>query len=205
MELKEYLVIIKSHFKLFGSVIAVVILASFSYFYLKPINYEASLVMNITRSGLQKSDQYKYDDFYRLQADEKFAETLVQWIKSPRIALDIWTASGNNSENLSLRQLSGLFKAEKLSSQVVSVKFSTANPEKAKKMSESIVGIISQETEKLNRDQQEENWFEIVALSPVILISRVNPFWLFLAALTMGIFLGFWIVLVVNYFKETEK
>ena len=201
MEFKEYLAIIKSNFKLFGSIVAIVILASFSYFYLKPISYEASLVLNITRSGLQKSDQYKFDDFYRLQADEKFAETLVQWIKSPRVALDIWTAAGNSSENLSLKQLTKLFKAEKLSSQIVSVKFSTANPETAKKISDSIIKIVSRETVALNQDQQEENWFEIVALSPVILISRVNPFLLFLATLAMGIFLGFWIVLVRHYLK----
>jgi len=110
MELKEYLAIIKADFKLFGSIIAIIILASFGYFYLKPISYEASLILNITRNGAQKSDQYKFDDFYRLQADEKFAETLVQWIKSPRLALDIWTASGNNPKNLSLKQLSKLFK-----------------------------------------------------------------------------------------------
>jgi capsular polysaccharide biosynthesis protein len=201
MEFKEYLAIIKYNLKLFGSIVAIVILASFSYFYLKPISYEASLVLNITRSGLQKSDQYKFDDFYRLQADEKFAETLVQWIKSPRVALDIWTASGNSPENLSLKQLSGLFKAEKLSSQIVSVKFSTANPETAKKISDSIIKIVSRETAALNQDQQEENWFEVVALSPVILISRVNPFLLFLATLAMGMFLGFWIVLVRHYLK----
>lgn len=201
MEFKEYLAIIKSNFKLFGSIVAIVILASFSYFYLKPISYEASLVLNITRSGLQKSDQYKFDDFYRLQADEKFAETLVQWIKSPRVALDIWTAAGNSSENLSLKQLTKLFKAEKLSSQIVSVKFSTANSETAKKISDSIIKIVSRETAALNQDQQEENWFEIVALSPVILISRVNPFLLFLATLAMGMFLGFWIVLVRHYLK----
>ncbi|MBU2028732.1 hypothetical protein KJ761_02475 [Patescibacteria group bacterium] len=202
MELKEYLVIIKSNFKLFGSVIAIVILASFSYFYLKPMAYETSLILNITRSGLQKTDQYKFDDFYRLQADEKFAETLVQWIISPRLALDIWNKAGNNSENLSLKQLSKLFKAEKLSSQIVSVKFSAANPEMAKKLANSIIEIISRETATLNNNQQEENWFAIVALNPVILISRVNPFLLFLASLCMGIFLGFWIVLVRHYLKS---
>ncbi|PIP26290.1 MAG: hypothetical protein COS71_01840 [Candidatus Moranbacteria bacterium CG06_land_8_20_14_3_00_40_12] len=201
MELKEYLAIIRSDFKLFGSVVAVVILASFSYFYLQPTVYEASLILNITRSGLQKSDQYKFDDFYRLQADEKFAETLVQWIKSPRIALDIWTASGNNPENLNLRQLSKLFKAEKLSSQIVSVKFSTANPEIARKISDSIMEVISRETAALNKDQREENWFAIVAPDPVVLISRINPFFLFLASLVMGLFLGFWIVLVRHYLK----
>ena len=201
MELKEYLAIIRSDFKLFGSVVAVVILASFSYFYLQPTVYEASLILNITRSGLQKSDQYKFDDFYRLQADEKFAETLVQWIKSPRIVLDIWTASGNNPENLNLRQLSKLFKAEKLSSQIVSVKFSTANPEIARKISDSIMEVISRETAALNKDQREENWFAIVAPDPVVLISRINPFFLFLASLVMGLFLGFWIVLVRHYLK----
>jgi capsular polysaccharide biosynthesis protein len=201
MELKEYLAILKTNSKLFGSIITIVILASFSYFYLRPISYEASLVLNITRSGAQKSDQYKFDDFYRLQADEKFAETLVQWIRSPRLAMDIWNKAGQNPENLSLKQLSKLFKAEKLSSQVVSIKFSAANSEKAKRLANSIVEIISQETATLNQNQQEENWFKIVALNPVVLISRVNPFLLFLASLIMGIFLGFWIVLVRHYLK----
>lgn len=201
MEFKEYLAIIKANFKLFGGVVAIVILSSFSYIYLQPASFETSLVINITRSGLQKSDQYKFDDFYRLQADEKFAETLVQWIKSPRLALDIWTKVDNNSENLSLRQLSKLFKAEKLSSQVVSVKFSTTDREKAQKIAIAIVEIISRETAILNQDQQEENWFEIVALDPVILISEINPWLLFLASLSIGIFLGFWIVLARHYLK----
>lgn len=201
MELKEYLAILKANFKLFSSILAIVILASFSYFYLKPVSYETSLILNITRSGSQQSDQYKFDDFYRLQADEKFAETLVQWIKSPRLALDIWTKAGNNPEKLSLNRLSKLFKVEKLSSQIVSVKFSVAHPEMAKKLADSVVAIISRETEALNKNQQEENWFQVVALNPVILISRVNPFWLFLASLMLGIFLGFWIVLAKHYLK----
>jgi capsular polysaccharide biosynthesis protein len=201
MELKEYLAIFKANFKLFSSSVVIIILASFGYFYLKPISYETSLVLNITRSGTQKSDQYKFDDFYRLQADEKFAETLVQWIKSPRLALDIWSAAGNNPKNLSLGQLSKLFKTEKLSSQLVSVRFSAANPETAKKLADSVVEVVSREVVALNRDQQEENWFTIVALNPVILISRSSPYLLFFASLAMGMFLGFWIVLARHYFK----
>ena len=69
MELKEYLAILKVNSKVFGGVIAIVILASFSYFYLKPLSYEASLVLNITRSGAQKSEQYKFDDFYAFPID----------------------------------------------------------------------------------------------------------------------------------------
>ena len=81
------------------------------------------------------------------------------------------------------------------------MKFSATNPEIAKKLADSIVAITSQETAILNKNQQEENWFQIVALNPVILISRVNPFLLFLASLSLGIFLGFWMVLIKHYFK----
>jgi capsular polysaccharide biosynthesis protein len=202
MELKEYLKIFKDNFKLFAFVVVIVVLGTFAYFTFKPVSYSASLALNITRIGSQKeTTDYRYDDFYRLQADEKFAETVVEWLKNPRTAADILAKANVDATHLSLRKLSNVFVAEKLSSQIVAVSFSASNERSAKKISDAVLEIISKNTEALNKNQNEVTWFEVVAQSPVIIQDKVSPTILLLASLAMGMFLGFWIVLIKHYLK----
>jgi capsular polysaccharide biosynthesis protein len=201
MELKEYLKIFRVNIGLFAAVIVVTILGSFAYFTLKPVSYSASLALNITRSGSQQTSDYRYGDFYRLQADEKFAETVVEWLKNPRTAADILSRAGINTAHSSLRKLSKVLVAEKLSSQIVAVSFAADNEKSAQRISDAVLEIISKNTEALNKNQNEDSWFEIVAQNPVIMQDRVSPIILLLASLVMGMFLGFWIVMVKHYLK----
>jgi len=201
MELKEYLKIFKENAKLFVFVIILIVAGSFIYFAVKPISYSASLALNITRSGVQQTVDYRYDDFYRLQADEKFAETVVEWLQNPRTAVDVYAKAGINPDSLSLRQLSKSFASEKLSSQIVSVSFSAKDENSARKISDAISEIISSNTELLNKNQNENTWFEIVAQAPVIVRDNVGALIIFLASLAVGIFLGFWIVMIKHYLK----
>ncbi len=201
MELKEYLLIIKNNLKLFLIIIILTIAGAFIYFIFRPISFNTSLVLNITRSGSQVSEGYKYDNFYRLQADEKFIETIVQWMKSPRVATDINNEAGTLVKNSSLRQLSKIFQAEKLSSQVVSVKFSASDKKTAEKISLAVVKILEKSTAQLNEDQKENTWFEIKAQDPVIVENTFDPKIIFLASLAMGIFLGFWFVMLKHYWE----
>ena len=199
MELKEYLKIFRQKFGLFAGIIAAVVLGSFIYFSLRPITYNTSLTLNITRSGSQNSTDYRYDDFYRLQADEKFADTVVQWLKSPRIVADIYKESGLDASLISLRELTKVFRAEKLSSQIVNVTFSAKNPKTAKKISDAIYREISKSTESLNIEQKQTNWFKIVAAEPVTILNSVGSLIILFASLLLGTFIAFWVVLIVHY------
>lgn len=201
MELKEYLNILKTHIKAFILVVVLAVIGGIACLTFRPVAYDTSLTLNITRSGTQDTADYKYDDFYRLQADEKFAETVVEWLKSPRTVADIYCSSDINANQFSLGKLEKSLSSEKLSSQIVSVKFSADTPEKAKKISDSISQVIAKNIESLNANQQEKNWFEIVAQDPVITQNSLN-FWVVLAAAMLaGIFLGFWAVLIIHYLK----
>jgi capsular polysaccharide biosynthesis protein len=201
MELKEYLHILKKKKSLFVFVIIIVIAAVFSYFLFRPIAYETSLDLNITRSGSQNTEGYKYDDFYRLQADEKFAETLVEWLKTPRIVKDIYAGAGVDREKDSLRSLEKNFRVEKMSSQLVSVTFSEKDRKTAEKISNSLVDEVRANTENLNSGQKENTWFEIVSHEPVIVMRSFSPMIVFLSSLIGGIFLAFWIVMLKHYME----
>ncbi|HEX7586603.1 MAG TPA: Wzz/FepE/Etk N-terminal domain-containing protein [Patescibacteria group bacterium] len=199
MELKEYLRILKDNAKIFWGVVILVVAGSFAYFYLRPISYGVSLTLNITRQGSQNVDAYKYDDFYRLQADEKFAETIIQWLQSPRTVVEIYSKVGIDPKHFTLKQLTNSFKPEKLSAQIVSVNFSAASSESAKKISNSITETISQNTESLNKNQKENTWFEIVAQESVVVKNTFNPLLVFMVTLAIGIFVAFWIVMISHY------
>lgn len=201
MELKEYLKIFRESIKLFLAVIAVVVVAGFAYFWLKPVSYLTSLALNITRSGAQQTGDYRYDDFYRLQADEKFAETVVEWLKNPRTATDVYEKAGIDTNGFSMRQLSKSFVSEKLSSQIVSVSFSAKDEKSAQKISDAISEIVSKNTEALNKNQNENTWFAIVAQKPVIIRDNIGALIILLASLALGIFLGFWVVMLRHYLK----
>ncbi len=211
MELKEYLKIIKENRNLFFLVVLIVVSGSFTFFLAKPVSYSTSLTLNISRQGSQSTPDYKYDDFYRLQADEKFAETVAEWLKSPRTVADIYagagisvqgkSVSGGDPKQFTLRRLTKSLKPEKRSSQIVAVNFSAAREETAKKISDSIVAVISKNTEDLNRKQNENTWFTIIAQDAVIVKDTFDPFIVFVVSLAIGIFAAFWTIMISHYIK----
>jgi len=201
MELKEYLKILKKYSKTLIFVIFLVTAFGLIYFLFKPISYSTSVTINITRNGQRITEDYQYGNFYRLQADEKFAETLVEWLKSPRSVANIYENSGFNLQNISLKKLSKAFRAEKLSSQVVSVSYGTNDEKTAKKIANSIEKILSENTSSLNQYQKEESWFKIIAHKPLIIRDNPNLIFVFCSFLLIGIFIAFWLVLIIHYLK----
>jgi len=201
MDLKEYLRIIRKKWKTFVFTIFLVTATGLIYFLFRSISYSTSLTLNITRIGQQITTEYKYDDFYRLQADEKFAETLVEWMKSPRTVANIYEKAGLDSQKMSLRKLSKAIKAQKVSSQVVAVSFGTADEEIAKRISMAIEKTLTENIASLNKNQKEETWFEIVAQSPLTVLDKYNLFFITGIFFLLGIFLSFWLVLIIHYLK----
>jgi capsular polysaccharide biosynthesis protein len=200
MELKEYIQIIKKHSKFFIFTAVIIFLAAFAYFYFRPVSYTTSLTLNITRSGSQETSEYKYDDFYRLQADEKFAETIVQWIGSPRIEENILKNAGIDTSKFSLKKLGKSLKAEKMSSQVVQISFSASNFKTSRNIAQSVSRIVFENTQNLNKDQEDNTWFEIISEDPVIRIDKTGILEIF-GILFSAIFLAFWVTLAKHYLE----
>jgi capsular polysaccharide biosynthesis protein len=201
MELKEYWKILKEGKQVFWGVVLAVVLAAVFVVVVRPVSYITSLSLNITRSGSQQVDAYKFDDFYRIQADEKFADTLSQWLQSPRTVTEIFTDAGLDSRTMNLRGLEKFFSPEKLSSQLVTVNFSTKTSGDAEKISKAVVRVLSANIEELNKNQKEVAWFALVAHDPVVIKSSISLFLVGISAFFLGIFLAFWMVMIRHYLK----
>lgn len=202
MDLKNYLKIFLKNWFWFLAVIAIMIGAGLGFVQYKnsrPVTYQISLLLNVTRSGIQETQDYRYDDFYRLQADERFADTVVRWIGTPRIATDVFNENGMVSGDISIKELSGFFKAKRLSSQAIEVNFSAKSAREAQDISESLVKVINQEIKQLNQFQKEDSWFKIIGDEPVIKEYKADRRNILTIFSVLGIFLGIWAVMIKHY------
>lgn len=156
--------------------------------------HKVVLDLNITRTGYQENtDEYRYDEFYRLQADEKFADTVVQWVKSERLKEDIF----NNSGKLNFEKM----KAERLSSQMIRLSFIVKDSDFAKKISLVVENVLNEKTRELNLEQKNPNWFKILVSEPVVNDYKIPLEKLFFILLVGGVFVGFWVVLIKHYWE----
>jgi len=202
MELKEYYKILKSNFSvlIYTAIIAIVVVYAWSV--RQSQTYSTSLLLNIGQTETQVTTDYRYDQFYRLQADDKFAETIVSWLKSPGVAKNIFLKAGVNSDQKTMRNLSKSFQVEKLSSNIVSVRYSTENNDEAERIAPAITSVVFEKTKALNTDARDPNWFQVGASDLIILKNtqdlRIN---LGIAALA-GLFLGVLLAFGKHYISE---
>jgi capsular polysaccharide biosynthesis protein len=201
MELKEYFKIIRKNVRLFLLVACLVFFGGVAYFYFQPVSYKTSLAINITRLNFQETENYRFDNFYRFQADEKFAETIVEWLINPRMVYDIYLDSGIDVKKVDFRKLSKLIKGEKKSSQIVVVNFSAPTEEIAKKISDNLVNKISKNTEALNKNQKQTEWFDIIAEKPLTIKKTNNYKIIFPVFLLIGLIVAFWVIMFKHYLE----
>lgn len=202
MEAKKYIAIFHKYQKSFWITVGVCVLVGVSWQYTQREAVVANLTLNVTRLGSERTTDYQYHDFYRLQADERFADTVVRWLGSPRIISDIFEQVQTQMTQRGSRPLAQVFEAQRLSSQMIQVTYNAENVSAAQAIAHALLTRINAETSALNKDQQEAAWFVIVGDAPVMSDARVSMALVLALTLSLGVFLGFWMVLFRHYFSK---
>ncbi len=202
MELKEYYQILKINISVLIYAVIIAVVAVYIWSIKQSETYSTSLLLNVGRVETQSTADYRYDQFYRIQADDKFADTVSEWLKMPGVVQEISDKAGLNSNGKSLHQLAKTFSADKMSPQIIEVRFSPASPDEAGKIAGAIASVISEKTKALNADARDPNWFKV---DPSNLITakntqdlRIN---LSVAAL-VGLVFGMFFAFVKHYISE---
>jgi len=194
MELYQIIAIFRLHIKLFFGIMTSFFLCGFIFFISQPERYSVNLMINVTRANVQETTEYRYDDFYRLQADERFADTVVRWMGSPQIIKEICADAGMFSEKS--------FKASRLSSQMVEVVFILDKKEDALKIAESTLKILNNQTNRLNELQRQDSWFALISNEPYVQDARLGWRLVLLATVFLGLFFGIWGVMMMDYLRR---
>ncbi len=199
MELKDFFTIFIVHKKIFWGIIGVFIACGAVVYFVQGQTYKTSLTLNITRDAAPERVEYSYDSFYRLQADERFADTVVRWTQSQRVVKDVF---GNVKSSSFLNK--NKFNSKRLSSQVVEVTFVTTTKKQASSIAKKLITELNQESQRLNKRQKQSNWFIILSSEPVINDNKASLLFLLSLSGFIGFFIAFWIVMMVHYMSGAK-
>jgi capsular polysaccharide biosynthesis protein len=204
MELREYYKILKTNVSVIIYTVVIAVVVVYAWSVRAAQVYNASLLLNISRTETQTTADYRYDQFYRLQADDKFAETVVEWLASPGVSQDIFAKAGINADQKTMRDLSKSFQAEKLSSNLVSVKYSTETNDEAARIAPAIESILADRTKSLNSAAKDPDWFQIDSSNLIVLKNTQDLRLNFGIAALAGLFLGALFAFGKYYISDEE-
>lgn len=194
MDLRELVRVFWKYRALFAGTITVFVVAGFLMWALQSVRFVAEVTMNVARTGVRETSEYAYDDFYRLQADERFADTVVRWLESPRILADI-------EREAKVEPGSTSFDAGRLSSQVIRVRFLSPTPENAEALSRAMFTVLNRETASLNAGKDVAGWFSLVGERPALSDARFGKTEAFGISGFLGTMIGFFGVLFRWHFS----
>lgn len=203
MELRDYLKIIKKHYKLILIITILIGVSSFVFTLKRPVIYDTSLSLFITRTTTQATQDYKYDGYYAIKAAELFSDTVRQWLQSPEVVIEIYKKAGIDLELESLRKLGKILKVYKMSPQYVEVRFKAEEKEKVQKISSVIPSVLQSKAQQLAWSSGDLAFY-IRATSPVIIENKPKPLFNGLIGLISGFVLGIFVVFFREYFKKEQ-
>lgn len=202
MELKEYIAIFKKEKKIISSVVMLVFVSVLVFSGLKGILYENDILLLISRSGTQETSDYKYDGYYAVQASDIFADNVSQWLTSASVANEIYIRAKAENELRSLRDFSKVFKADKLSSQYVRVRYQTRDVETAKNLARAMTDVLQEKADLLSVSSIKQIGFKIIYSDPLSVENKADFLLNGILAIIGGLFLGIFAALGKNYFEK---
>ena len=200
----QFVKIIRQRFISIISIAIIVAIASVLIIKALPQKFDASVSLNIARVNREETPDYQYDGFYAIQASNLFADTVISWLETPATVREIYQQSGVDTNAMSLSAFSSRFSAKKMSSQNVVVRFSSKNEQEMKKMSASLVSIISKKAQDSLQTAKNQPVFELKAADPLIVRREYDAALVALAGFLTGLVLGVLWALGKNYFDEIE-
>ena len=192
MELRELWNLFCKEKSLFLLVVGVFLVSAVLWINFEPKRFESNTLITIGRiagKDTPVATDYQYDNFYRLQADERFGDTLVKLLATPQVTKDIFTEAGLGG-NVPVGEY---FTGRKLSSQIVEITFTDKDQVKLEALAKSVPVVLNRYTSELDtKDTNQNNWFRLIASEPVVSDARINPKQVLAIALFLGLFFGFW-------------
>jgi len=161
--------------------------------------------VNVARQNFQATQEYRFDQYYRLEADKAFAENVTRWLADPTIASQILSSAHIQVSDITLKHYTKIFRAERLASNYIQVRFSVNHQSDATKIVAAAKKILADKTTALNSQAEpDQNWFVLVFDNPTIAPHQISGVLLALIGGGGGLLLAIFTVLVIHYWKEDE-
>lgn len=203
MSFYEFIQLFEERRRTFLMVLGVVLFGAVLVFQFQKPCYRTELLLTVTRTSVQSLPEYGYDHFYRFQADERMAESLVQYLSSETGKRDV-AEQAKLAEDAFRNYTTSKLKAVRLGTNIVKIEFTTPERGVAGQVSEALSSMANQYLFNLNEDARQKEWFTVVDTVPVTQSKQWSLAYVMITGLAAGVFLGFWSVLL-QYTWQTYK
>lgn len=206
MELKEFIKIFKQRKKAFLLLFVVIVFGGMTIYFFIPEKNKAILSIDIARTvGGTDMQEYRYDQFYRLEADDRFAGTIVQWLDDPNVQKSIENEVNSEISKEELSKIKGSLKAKKKSANFIQVEFVVSKKEEAVPFAKSIKKVLDSKVEKLNKDVDDERWFRLIFSGPSVLKEKMALQTILVLLFALGSGISVFGVLAMHYLQEDDQ
>lgn len=154
--------------------------------------------------GPEEGQDYKYDGFYTVQANQMFSDSIETWLEAPDFVNLIYLKAGINPPQ-SVGTLKDKFDFDKVISQSVAVRLNAGSEEEAKKLMEAMIEVMKEKTESLLINKSGKAVFTIDS-TPVLVLPHETDLKLefgvgLIGAIGLGVFLAYF----MYAFDEVKK
>jgi hypothetical protein len=203
MELKEFLNLIKKSPITFVVLFLIVFFTGLLWYDKESKLYQGSVAINISRGDKDLMEDYQYDQFYRLQADEKFGKNVVSWVGDP----GLMELSRKDFVRIRKEGWGDISKVKAIQSapNYVKVQFKSKTQQSAVIFGKILGKNLNKKTQELNIDQDEKNWFKLTANDVYVAKNLVNVYFVLIVSACLGLLLGIFGVLIMHYFSGNEN
>lgn len=199
MELRDSIYLFSRRKALALSLIVLVVAASYAWAYLQPVRFTTSVSFAVNRVNREDTKVYEYDGYYALQASDLFSDTVVSWLQTPSVLVEIYKQAGKQDAAQDIQSLTSQFKTKKFAAQNIVVTYSSPTESEAEKLASAMTDVIKAQTESSNRTSQGKALFEVDATTPVIAKASPNPLLIGVISFAVGLILALFLVPFVAY------
>ncbi|XOU94740.1 MAG: hypothetical protein ACNFW9_01605 [Candidatus Kerfeldbacteria bacterium] len=169
---------------------------------MKPVYYDTSISFSINRLNHQTTGEYQYDGYYAIQASDLFSQTVMSWMLTPSVLLEIYSQAEIDPQITSLEEISSRFKAKKYSPQNIVISYKERDYDTAEKISSAIITIVEAKAKTSNTTTDDEALFDVKGTIPVI-VERAPILWLnILISLISGLVISSLAAYIIEYLRK---
>lgn len=204
MSAYEFISLFVERKKTFLGTLLLVLCITFVFWMTQSSRYRGEVLLSVTRTAVEKSSDYAYDEYYRFQADEKLAETLAQYLESApgkRMVAERARLSGKGYD----QYVGAKLRVAKRGTNGILIQYKSSRHEEAIQLGEALTFAASAYVTSLNEDARDQTWFTVLSENPVIEEVKWSAFHLSLIGVFGGVFLAFWAVLLQFFGEEYQK
>ena len=181
MELDDYFRLTFRHWRMIALMAGLGLIVGLGVSWLTPQTFDAAVNLTIERVNPKATADYQYDGYYIQQATDDMAQTMVSWLATPAVLVDIYESAGLGLTLRSLDEVSRVFQARKYSKQNVGLKITDRDQASAEKLATAAAAKIEQRVSQINLDSEGQPMFAVTSSKPVVLPRQPN--WLLLGGL----------------------